>query len=239
MDHIAGQMIKTKLADDVANYLRKAIIEGVYPPGHHLNEAELAKELSISRGPIREAINQLEADGLVFTPGNGRTKVLKFDASDYDDYIRLRTYLESEACRLIMVHAPDDPTYKAWISNTKRDLERLARSVESNLESITNRYDYSFHDNIMEKSGSLILLRAWKSISGVRRSIMETNMKYAATRRNEYFKTHMGILDGIESGDMRILQQRLSAHFATGRVNFSHMLQFTHSAESAGEPEGE
>jgi DNA-binding GntR family transcriptional regulator len=224
---MAGTPIKTKLADDVANYLRKAIIEGVYPPNHHLNESELAKELAISRGPIREAINQLEADGLVFTPSNGRTRVLKFDGSDYDDYLKLRRFLESEACKLIMAHAPEDPTFSTWLSDAKQDLEQLARSIESKMETVTNRYDYSFHDNLLEKSGSLVLLRAWKSISGVRRSIMETNMKYAATRRNDYFKTHMGILEGIESGSVALMEEKLDEHFSSGRAHFTRMLQLT------------
>lgn len=221
------KFIKTKLSDDVANYLRKAIIEGGFPPEYHLNELELAKELNISRGPIREAINQLEADGLVYTPSNGRTKVLKFDESDYEDYLKLRCFLESEACKIIMKKAADDSMFISWLASAKRSLEQLAKSIESGLEIISNQYDYSFHDNLMEKAGSVVLLRAWKSISGIRRSIMETNIKYAGNEKNNYFRDHMGVLEGIESGDILLMENKLQQHYESGRTHFHKMQEVT------------
>ena len=224
-----SKFIKTKLSDDVANYLRKAIIEGVYPPEYHLNEPELARELNISRGPIREAISQLEADGLVYRPGNGRTKVMKFDESDFEDYLRLRTFLESEACKIIMKHAPYDAAFTSWMAAAKYDLEQLAISIESGIEIMSNQYDYSFHDNLMEKAGSVVL-RAWKSISGFRRSIMETNIKYAGSVKNNYFRDHMGILEGIESGDIARMEQGLQTHYKSGRMNFHKMQEVTRSS---------
>jgi len=227
---VQSKFIKTKLSDDVANYLRKAIIEGVYPPEYHLNEPELARELNISRGPIREAISQLEADGLVYRPGNGRTKVLKFDESDFEDYLNLRTFLESQACRIIIKNAPDDVTFASWLAAAKHDLEQLAISIESGIEIMSNQYDYSFHDNLMEKAGSVVLLRAWKSISGFRRSIMETNIKYAGSVKNNYFRDHMGILEGIESGDVSLMEQGLQKHYKSGRMNFHKMQEVTRNS---------
>lgn len=223
--------IKTKLDDDVANLLRKAIIEGQYPPDYHLNEAELSRELGISRGPIREAINQLEADGLVYRPSNGRTKVLKFDSDDYEDYLKLRYYLESEACKMIMVRAREDPTFPGWLEAEKQDLRQLEHSIENNVNIITNQYDYAFHDSLLKRADRPILSRAWKSISGIRRSIMETNIKYAEEQRKDYFRTHMGILEGIESGDFSLLEQRLQEHFASGRSHFGRMLNLTRRAK--------
>ncbi len=226
--------IKTKLDDDVANLLRKAIIEGQYPPDFHLNEAELSRELGISRGPIREAINQLEADGLVYRPSNGRTKVLKFDSNDYEDYLKLRYYLESEACKMIMMRAGDDPTFSGWLETEKQDLRKLAHSIEISVNIVTNQYDYSFHDSLLQKADSPILSRAWKSISGIRRSIMETNIKYAQDRRKDYIPTHMGVLEGIESGDFNLMEQRLREHFASGRIQFSRMLDLTRKSREGG-----
>jgi DNA-binding GntR family transcriptional regulator len=79
--------------------IRNAIIEGRLEPGRRLKEEELARELGISRTPVREALLTLQAEDLVVaTPNRGAT-VRVHDADDLDDQYELRALLEGFAAR--------------------------------------------------------------------------------------------------------------------------------------------
>ena len=89
--------LKLSLADRVANYLREAIFMGKIAPGEQLREVPLSKMLGVSRGPIREALNKLEREGLVTIPRNGRTIVARLTREDFDEVYSLRLGLERVA----------------------------------------------------------------------------------------------------------------------------------------------
>ena len=79
--------------------IREAIIDGRLPPGQRLKEEELARELGISRTPVREALLMLESEGLVESiPRRGAT-VRSYAVSDLDDVYQLRALLEGHAAR--------------------------------------------------------------------------------------------------------------------------------------------
>src|SRR3989454_12817004 len=79
--------------------IREAIIEGRLEPGRRLKEEELARELGISRTPVREALLMLQAEDLVVaTPNRGAT-VRVHDANDLHDLYELRALLEGYATR--------------------------------------------------------------------------------------------------------------------------------------------
>jgi DNA-binding GntR family transcriptional regulator len=98
--------------------IREAIIEGRLEPGRRLKEEELARELGISRTPVREALLMLQAEDLVVaTPNRGAT-VRVHDAEDLNDQYELRALLEGFATR------------RAAERITKRELELLKKSCD-------------------------------------------------------------------------------------------------------------
>jgi GntR family transcriptional regulator of vanillate catabolism len=80
--------------------LRALLLKGQFPPGEHLSELQLVARLGVSRTPVREALNQLAHEGLLFTAGTGRYRVREFTMSDVRDAIELRGVLEGTAARL-------------------------------------------------------------------------------------------------------------------------------------------
>jgi DNA-binding GntR family transcriptional regulator len=79
--------------------IREAIIDGRLPPGQRLKEEELARELGMSRTPVREALLTLESEGLVESiPRRGAT-VRSYAVGDLDDVYQLRALLEGYAAR--------------------------------------------------------------------------------------------------------------------------------------------
>src|SRR2546429_295825 len=98
--------------------IRDAIIDGRLSPGRRLKEEELARELGISRTPIREALLILQSEGLVeATPNRGAT-VRAHTVDDLDDLYQLRALLEGHAAR------------RAAARIGKRDVAKLGRSCE-------------------------------------------------------------------------------------------------------------
>lgn len=83
----------------VYNVIKENICGGCYEPGQRLNEVELAGLLHVSRSPVREALRQLSADGLVVEKPNRGVFVREFSPQDIRDIFDVRTLLESYCIR--------------------------------------------------------------------------------------------------------------------------------------------
>jgi len=96
------------IREQVVNVLRQAIADGRLPPGRHLVERELIELTGVSRTSIREAMRQLQADGLVESmPGRGLGVTVLTEADVKNIYI-VRAALEATAADLFVRHASDD-----------------------------------------------------------------------------------------------------------------------------------
>jgi DNA-binding GntR family transcriptional regulator len=78
----------------VARRLREAIVEGRYAPGERLRQEEIASEMGISRVPVREALRQLETEGLVTLAPHAGATVARLDPHDLDEIYAIRIALE-------------------------------------------------------------------------------------------------------------------------------------------------
>ena len=150
------------LRHEVLQGLRTRIVEGEIAPGTRLLEIPLATRLGVSRGPIREALRQLEQEGLVeFEPHRGAI-VVGVPDDEIETMYGIRALLEatafSRACRRLKA----------------RDLEALDAMVESMIEASEDgdvervtELDLEFHGRVVELSGFSYLRRLWTSIDGV------------------------------------------------------------------------
>jgi DNA-binding GntR family transcriptional regulator len=145
-----GRAPLTKSASAAAaELIRKAIVDGRLDPGSRLKEEELARELGISRTPVREALLVLQAEGLIeSTPNRGAT-VRSYDAADLDDLYQLRALLEGFAARLAAARI------------TAEEVDRLRDSCERFVglradDDVTElvQENVRFHDVILSAAGS-------------------------------------------------------------------------------------
>lgn len=153
------------LRHEVLLGLRNGILAGDIAPGTHLLEVPLASELGVSRGPVREALRQLEQEGLVeFFPHRGAVVVGVAEA-EVETIYGIRALLEgrafARACRIV----------------TNEDLDALAETVDRMIEAseagemaAVTEHDLAFHGRVVELSGFQYLRRLWTSIDGVVRS---------------------------------------------------------------------
>ncbi len=148
----------------VYDELREAIISGRLEPGQRLRTAVLAQSLNTSRTPVREALVQLEADGLVGLEPRRGAVVRPFQIGDLLDLYEVRALLESHAAARAAVRASD---------SALAELARLCEAAER--EDGTDReatyrliaWNSEFHAIIVEAADSPRLTGALRAVAGI------------------------------------------------------------------------
>src|SRR6185312_7806076 len=95
------------LAQSTADLLRERLLGGGFAPGERLVEAEIARQLGISRGPVREALAKLRAEGLVYDEPRRGSFVAELTDHDVHEIYELRAALEMQAVRLLIARDDD------------------------------------------------------------------------------------------------------------------------------------
>lgn len=141
--------------DETIRRLRRDILDGGSPPGTLLAEASVARQLGVSRVPVREALFALEREGLVEFSATGRAYVRDLGSKDLEELYLLRLALEPLAARLATPQLQRDATA----------LEQNIHATETaaSLQELTG-LDLDFHQIILEASGHQRLLRLWRSL---------------------------------------------------------------------------
>ncbi|NNF23278.1 MAG: GntR family transcriptional regulator [Rhodobacteraceae bacterium] len=102
------KLVAPNLSELAFERLEQAIMQGDIKPGERLSESALARRYGISRGPLREAIGQLEGRRLVERVSHQGARVVSLSAEDLIDLMMIREALEGMACRLAAERMMDD-----------------------------------------------------------------------------------------------------------------------------------
>lgn len=199
---------KTSLRQQALTSLRRAITTGQLPPGTHLVETELSDALQISRGTLREAMRQLQQEGLISAGARGRLSVRALGTKEIRDIFDVRAALESLAARGL-AELPDRTEVVAALRHAVDDMDRWA---EANLEDRIEA-DLRFHRTMCQLTGNDTLLHQWTSLEGsIRMSIMFAGVDRAIKNMNA--KRHYDIVDAIESGDADTAAATVTQHMS-------------------------
>lgn len=139
------------MSKDVCNVIRERIVNLYYQPGDPLNEAKLAKELRISRTPIREALIRLSSEKLVTIIPHSGARVSDINLHDFRALIEIRLILERGAVRLAALKANNDQIHRLEKLNIKvqqADYEDISTMID---------YDAQFHKIIREVANNFYL----------------------------------------------------------------------------------
>jgi len=136
------------LKDRTVEVLVDAILSGKIRPGERLNESQLARDLRVSRAPVREALQQLQEQSLIVNIPRRGMFVVSLDEEDIQKINSLRIVLEAEALRLVRRHLTPQ---------REKKLEQLLTTME-NMEpapaKLSMRVDFEFHRTIWSYSGN-------------------------------------------------------------------------------------
>jgi DNA-binding GntR family transcriptional regulator len=144
-----GEALVRNASVAATELIREAIVDGRLEPGRRLKEEELARELGISRTPVREALLMLQAEGLVVATPNRGAMVRVHDAEDLDDLYQLRALLEGHATRRAATRIAE-----AAIAALRESCDRFeALSPAHELRELV-RENLFFHNTILQAAGS-------------------------------------------------------------------------------------
>ena len=176
-----------------ARLIRQGIVTGELPPGQPLRETELARQMGISRTPIREALRLLQNDGLVeFTPNRGAS-VKAYSAADLQDVYNLRAALEGYAAQSAAQQITD-PQLEALHQSCER-YEGL-RSSSENL-SLLAEENLVFHNTILAAAGSQRLSTMVRQVTALP-LIYKSYLTYSPENRRTAEEHHRAILAALE-----------------------------------------
>jgi DNA-binding GntR family transcriptional regulator len=191
--------------------LKRQLLSGELRPGERVNEVEMAARLGISRGPLREAIRNLEQEGLLIGEPHRGTFVRQLTPTEAVELQELRLALETAAaCRLARRWSPEALAMLeqrlAYLRGLNHDNSNLAERMAA---------DLAFHEGICEAAGNATLLEMWRSLIG-RITIMALNVGEQRMSRLQDADTHRPLLEAISSGDDEIMRETFARVFDSG-----------------------
>jgi DNA-binding GntR family transcriptional regulator len=209
--------IKVPLAQEVAAKLRNAIATGVLAPGEWLQETSLAETMGVSRGPLREALVQLEREGLVIKHNNRGTFVARLTARDLDEVYSLRLALEQLA-----VQRAAQAGERRHLDVMQGVVDQLRVSLGQPLtEPLATELDLEYHEHLCLASGHRRLHEAWVNLRP-QIQIFLLGRDIASMDFSMLVNDHQAILDAINRHDTNAATARIEAHI---RLSFERVVQ--------------
>ncbi|MEB8386005.1 GntR family transcriptional regulator [Rhodobacteraceae bacterium KMM 6894] len=186
--------------------LRNQLVTFGFKPGSRLNESEIAATLSMSRAPIREALNRLIADGLVsFEPGRGFF-CRRLSASEVNDLYEIRFDLESGAIRSALTTC-DDATLAGFASIWQK---RHGDAEGATLDQLVD-LDETFHMALCALADNAARLKYLENINYRIRFVRRINLE-PGNRRVGGINEHAGLIDAIQLRDIDQATRLLRHH---------------------------
>ena len=140
----------SSMVDAAYERMRRRILDNVWPPGHRALEQEVALELGMSRTPVREALVQLQNEGLVEVIPRHGMRVLPVSPTDMREIDQLLTALECMAAELLALRKPSDAQLQPLMdASAAMDLALKADDLDA-----WARADESFHAQLLELAGN-------------------------------------------------------------------------------------
>ena len=185
------------MAESVAAEIHRLILTGVYAPGEALRIQDLAERFQTSSMPVREALRQLSATGIVDVAPHRGARVARISVEDLDDTFAVRLALEPMATRL----AAEKMT-EAQLAEASDAFDRYLALLDAGEVDTARRAHAEFHFAIYHAAGSRWLLRAidpvWQNTERYRFGWGENG----AEQRKRAHTEHLHILEACRAGDV-------------------------------------
>lgn len=198
---------KLTLTETAYNYIFDGILNGRYRAGQSISPDNIVKALNMSKTPVREALVQLEVEGLVFR--NGRYyNVIFLDENEVLELYEIRGILESEATYLATKKLT--PEVLSDLKNTLEMIKRLNQSKDPEPVKLAN-LNGKFHSIIAAGSGNRYI-SDYTSAIRLKLKVIRTALFSSSDRRLSEIKEHEDVLRAMESGNAEEARDRMKKH---------------------------
>ncbi|MBX6743907.1 MAG: GntR family transcriptional regulator [Acetobacteraceae bacterium] len=194
------------MVEQAAEAIVAAAARGVFLPGDRLVEAEIARDLGISRVPVREALRLLESQGIVVSTPYKGMRLMQVTNEGVAALMRVRLALET----LAVQEALRNPGGPERFAPLRQAAARYALAVEAGDPALTVASDEHFHGELCRASGNATLLAMWQSLARQLAVIWGLAQQNGTTANP--VEEHRAILTALEQGDAQAATAALTDH---------------------------
>ncbi len=221
---------RRRIADDVYERIRAAILSRRFEPGERVDIPALARNFDVSQMPVRQAIGRLADAGLVEIIPRSGTYIAQIDPREIAETFEVRCALERLACEtaVLRVSAEEIASIGALVDamdETVDDLDRRRRHEELNTE---------FHHNIVQLSGNRKLVEIYEDLEAhIKIARVHSASEEWRARVTQEQAEHRAILDALRRRQAGEMADALSDHIHRAQRNLLSDLERRQSAPAA------
>ena len=212
-----AKIVRQTLREQVAQELRMRILMGELPSGTKLIEQDLAEKLEVSRVPVREALRQLEQEGLIEYISHVGCMVKEFTPEDAYEVYFLRASLE-----ILAVKICEGKFSENTIDKMETILEKMdaVDSIERFDEPVAN--DNAFHECIIKEANLERLFTLWDSMTNGNKIVFYRGLGRRQYVINNQSRIHKIVLDAIKTGDRKKICTVIINHYMETITSYLH-----------------
>ncbi|OZD04692.1 GntR family transcriptional regulator [Rhodococcus sp. 06-235-1A] len=214
----------------IADQIRDRIIDGSYAPGEQINEANVAAELEISRGPVREALQRLNQEGLLVSYRNRGVFVVELSSEDVTEIYESRAAIEVGAA-WTLVHGD-----RAQLVSAADELSAIVMQMQPFIDRADWRglaeRDLAFHTALVAATRNSRMSRMYATLAAEARICM-ANLETAYYRPEALVEEHQLIVDLLLGSDWDALEKGVHEHMDTAIHDLTRAMVEEHAEHSA------
>lgn len=194
------------LSDQVKDYLLQEILSRRYGPGARIVETRVARELGVSQAPVREALRDLEAIGVVEITAFQGARVRHPGKAELLEAYGVRAELEALGARLALPQLSDGDFVE--LQDYVDRMREAARVGDLHAEAMI---DASFHTRVIEIAANITLERVWRYLEPVSRTYITVVVPGVDVR--QIAELHQPIVDAFRDRDPELAAEAVRRHF--------------------------
>ncbi len=222
------------LSHRTTDVLRERILAGEFAMGERLVEASIARQLSISRGPVREALRQLRAEGLVREEPRRGAFVADLTIDDIQEIYDLRAAIEARAARGIITNRN-----AAALGELRGILGRLRQATDDDDREMFAQLDLSFHERLCLLSGNRRLHRVFVSYATVLGVLLRFEVSKYYESLEPLWHEHEALFEALESLDVGRAEEACNEHLERAKERLVELRRRLPEGDSTSRSEKE
>jgi DNA-binding GntR family transcriptional regulator len=196
------------LPDTLRQTLRRRILGNELPAGSRLVEADLAADYGVSRATVRQALRDLQSEGLVEISPRRHTMVIRMSPEDITDICHARYVLESAAAREAIEKLPGD-----FFTRLDRVIDDMARAAERGDVDEVVTGDTRFHQMIVKAAGRRRVAELWATMNAQMYTLMRFSLDRQGLNLPEVSHRHRTLAKALATRDAATVESAIRAHY--------------------------
>ncbi len=202
----------SNLAERAYAHLKQMIFDFSFMPGDLLSEVELSKSISVSRTPLRQALQRLQHEGFVHAMPKVGWQIAPLDFTKLDELYDFRILIEMNAVKRLCESASPTPLVEALL-----DFWCVSKSRRSSDGELVGQMDENFHAQLVRAAGNAEMLKVHTEITERIRIVRRLDFT-KKQRVNDTYDEHSHILQAIVKGRSAEAQRLLKAHIEQSKI---------------------